>query len=159
MSSYTVIDTLFGGHLLSSVVCDECHCCMQRLEAFLDLSLPIVDDESSRLELEESFNKRQPSRSCKKNESLQKSSSKKSAQNVPVIAEATAKSPSPNSKKEDFLTTDSNNIDTSKMSKHQIKKMAKQNKKATKAQVKKKSRFLKFQNFQYLKRMNFFKAK
>ena len=48
MASYTFIDTLFGGHLLSSVVCDECKTCSHRIEPFLDLSLPIVDESASK---------------------------------------------------------------------------------------------------------------
>lgn len=133
------MDSLFGGHLLSSVVCDECRCCMQRLEAFLDLSLPIVDDESSKLELEESFSRRQTlGRSCKKKEEKLSSGSKKSA-GSPAVAAAAAvvvddsvkiKS---KSKKEDYMLDSAQ--DTSKLSKHQQKKMVKLNKKATKLQV------------------------
>ena len=44
--SYTLIDKLFGGHLLSTIVCDECKNCLQRVEPFLDLSLPIVDESN-----------------------------------------------------------------------------------------------------------------
>ncbi|CAF0749790.1 unnamed protein product [Brachionus calyciflorus] len=44
LASHTLIDRLFGGHLLSSIVCEECKTCVQRVEPFLDLSLPIVDD-------------------------------------------------------------------------------------------------------------------
>lgn len=46
MASHTLIDKLFGGHLLSSIVCEECKNCVQRVEPFLDLSLPIVDDSA-----------------------------------------------------------------------------------------------------------------
>jgi ubiquitin carboxyl-terminal hydrolase 16/45 len=46
LSSYTLIDKLFGGHLLSTIVCDECKNCLQRVEPFLDLSLPIVDESN-----------------------------------------------------------------------------------------------------------------
>ena len=41
LASYTHIDKLFGGHLLSSIVCEECNTCIQRVEPFLDLSLSI----------------------------------------------------------------------------------------------------------------------
>lgn len=41
LASYTHVDKVFGGHLLSSIVCSECNNCLQRVEAFLDLSLPI----------------------------------------------------------------------------------------------------------------------
>ena len=47
MGSYTLIDNVFGGHLLSSIVCEECKTCLQRVEPFLDLSLPIVDETKS----------------------------------------------------------------------------------------------------------------
>jgi ubiquitin carboxyl-terminal hydrolase 16/45 len=46
LSSYTFVDKLFGGHLLSSIVCEDCKNCTQRVEPFLDLSLPIVDEQS-----------------------------------------------------------------------------------------------------------------
>ena len=44
--NYTCIDSLFGGHLLSTIVCEQCKTCYQNIEPFLDLSLPIVDDKS-----------------------------------------------------------------------------------------------------------------
>jgi ubiquitin C-terminal hydrolase len=44
--NYTCIDSLFGGHLLSTVLCEECKTCSQNIEPFLDLSLPIVDDKT-----------------------------------------------------------------------------------------------------------------
>ena len=47
ISSYTFIDKIFGGHLLSTIICDECKNCIQRVEPFLDLSLPIVDENKS----------------------------------------------------------------------------------------------------------------
>ena len=47
LSSYTFIDKLFGGHLLSTIVCSECNSCVQRVEPFLDLSLPISQYEEA----------------------------------------------------------------------------------------------------------------
>ena len=47
LSSYTFIDRLFGGHLLSTIVCSECCGCVQRVEPFLDLSLPISQQEEA----------------------------------------------------------------------------------------------------------------
>jgi hypothetical protein len=44
--NYTCIDSLFGGHLLSTVLCEQCKMCSQNIEPFLDLSLPIVDDKT-----------------------------------------------------------------------------------------------------------------
>lgn len=105
---------------------------MQRLEAFLDLSVPIVDDESSKLELEESF-RRRPGRACKKVDSPPaKSSAKKSTpppESSTTASEDTRSKSKSKSKKEDFLI-DSSSVDTSKMSKHQLKKLQKQNKKS-----------------------------
>ncbi len=53
LSSHTLVDELFGGHLLSSIVCTQCNNCVQRVEPFLDLSLPIniktQDELSSKL--------------------------------------------------------------------------------------------------------------
>ena len=46
MANYTFIDSLFGGHLLSSIFCEQCKTCSQNIEPFLDLSLPIVDDKT-----------------------------------------------------------------------------------------------------------------
>jgi ubiquitin carboxyl-terminal hydrolase 16/45 len=40
-SCHTIIDSVFGGQLLSSVSCDECHFTNQILEPFFDLSLPL----------------------------------------------------------------------------------------------------------------------
>lgn len=44
---YTFIDSLFGGHLLSSIYCEQCKTCSQNIEPFLDLSLPIVDEKKA----------------------------------------------------------------------------------------------------------------
>jgi hypothetical protein len=41
------VDRLFGGHLLSSIVCTQCNQCVQRVEPFLDLSLPIFDESKA----------------------------------------------------------------------------------------------------------------
>lgn len=47
--SRTALDSLFGGVLLSTVVCQECGNIQHREESFKDLSLPIPDDKPLRL--------------------------------------------------------------------------------------------------------------
>jgi len=48
---YSFIDSLFGGHLVSSIYCEQCKTCSQNIEPFLDLSLPIVDERSAQVQL------------------------------------------------------------------------------------------------------------
>ena len=43
-SNYTIIDKIFGGHLVSTVVCEVCHNSSQNYEPFLDLSLPLIEE-------------------------------------------------------------------------------------------------------------------
>ena len=45
-SAHTFVDQLFGGQLLSTVICDSCHHSYQILEPFMDLSLPVSEDKS-----------------------------------------------------------------------------------------------------------------
>lgn len=47
-SMYTIIDKIFGGHLVSTIVCEQCHNSSQIYEPFLDLSLPLVDQKPPR---------------------------------------------------------------------------------------------------------------
>ncbi len=46
--SHTAVDRVFGGHLVSTVVCEECHNSSQIFEPFLDLSLPLVEEKPQR---------------------------------------------------------------------------------------------------------------
>ena len=46
--SYTTIDTIFSGQLVSLVVCQACMTRTHRLEPFLDLSLPVAEDKPTR---------------------------------------------------------------------------------------------------------------
>ncbi|XP_071485111.1 ubiquitin carboxyl-terminal hydrolase 16-like, partial [Diadema antillarum] len=50
-SKHTFVDTVFGGHLISSVKCNECHNISEILEPFLDLSLPILEAKGSKRNL------------------------------------------------------------------------------------------------------------
>ena len=45
-SSHTFVDQLFGGYLLSTVICESCHQPYQILEPFMDLSLPVSEEKS-----------------------------------------------------------------------------------------------------------------
>lgn len=45
----TTVDRIFAGIILSSLTCEACQTVCQHFEIFLDLSLPIVDIESSNL--------------------------------------------------------------------------------------------------------------
>ncbi len=47
-SSYTLMDRMFGGHLVSTIVCEQCHNSSQIYEPFLDLSLPLVEEKPQR---------------------------------------------------------------------------------------------------------------
>jgi hypothetical protein len=47
LASYTFMDKIFGGHLLSCINCAECDHLIQRVEPFLDLSLSIIENEDS----------------------------------------------------------------------------------------------------------------
>ena len=116
MCGYTLIDKLFGGHLLSSIVCEECKSCMQRVEPFLDLSLPIVDDSksSNSINLE----------AVEDNISYKKGKNSRKQTNASLQLE---------SLKKDF---EDNNTDK-KLSKHQTKKQKKISLKKTKVFISK----------------------
>ena len=43
-SNYTIVDRIFGGHLVSTIVCEVCHNSSQNYEPFLDLSLPLIEE-------------------------------------------------------------------------------------------------------------------
>ncbi|KAK3098342.1 hypothetical protein FSP39_018619 [Pinctada imbricata] len=45
---HTFIDSLFGGHLISTVTCEECKYISQIFEPFLDLSLPVAEEKPQR---------------------------------------------------------------------------------------------------------------
>ena len=45
-SAHTFVDQLFGGQLISTVICETCHQSYQILEPFMDLSLPVSEDKS-----------------------------------------------------------------------------------------------------------------
>ncbi|ESO89287.1 hypothetical protein LOTGIDRAFT_229162 [Lottia gigantea] len=45
---HTFIDSLFGGQLVSTVMCEECKHISQIFEPFLDLSLPVTEEKPSR---------------------------------------------------------------------------------------------------------------
>ncbi len=47
-SNFTLIDKIFGGQLVSTIVCEQCHNSSQIYEPFLDLSLPLVDEKPQR---------------------------------------------------------------------------------------------------------------
>ncbi|XP_066939890.1 ubiquitin carboxyl-terminal hydrolase 16 isoform X2 [Macrobrachium rosenbergii] len=44
-ATHTIIDHIFGGHLISTVFCEECHWSSQVFEPFMDLSLPINEEK------------------------------------------------------------------------------------------------------------------
>ncbi len=47
-SNYTIVDKIFGGHLVSTIVCEQCHNSSQIYEPYLDLSLPLVEEKPQR---------------------------------------------------------------------------------------------------------------
>merc|ERR1719154_331161 len=46
--SHTLLDKIFSGQMVSTIVCEECHHSSQMYEQFLDLSLPVVEDKPSK---------------------------------------------------------------------------------------------------------------
>ncbi|KAK7072666.1 Ubiquitin carboxyl-terminal hydrolase 16 [Halocaridina rubra] len=44
-ATHTIVDHIFGGHLISTVFCEECHWSSQVFEPFMDLSLPINEEK------------------------------------------------------------------------------------------------------------------
>ncbi|XP_042876119.1 ubiquitin carboxyl-terminal hydrolase 16-like isoform X5 [Penaeus japonicus] len=44
-ATHTLVDHIFGGHLISTVFCEECHWSSQVFEPFMDLSLPINEEK------------------------------------------------------------------------------------------------------------------
>lgn len=47
-SNHTVVDKIFGGLLVSTIVCESCHNSSQMFEPFLDLSLPLAEEKPQR---------------------------------------------------------------------------------------------------------------
>jgi hypothetical protein len=41
----TITDWVFGGQFINTIVCEECNHPSQRVEPFLDISLPILDEK------------------------------------------------------------------------------------------------------------------
>lgn len=46
--THTLLDKIFSGQMVSTIVCEECHHSSQMYEQFLDLSLPVVEDKPSK---------------------------------------------------------------------------------------------------------------
>jgi ubiquitin carboxyl-terminal hydrolase 16/45 len=44
-AKHTFVDSVFGGHLISTVQCEECREISQIFEPFLDLSLPVTEEK------------------------------------------------------------------------------------------------------------------
>nr|XP_045592831.1 ubiquitin carboxyl-terminal hydrolase 16-like isoform X3 [Procambarus clarkii] len=44
-ATHTIVDQIFGGHLISTVFCEECHWSSQVFEPMMDLSLPINEEK------------------------------------------------------------------------------------------------------------------
>ena len=47
-ANYTVVDKIFGGQLVSTIVCEQCHNSSQIYEPFLDISLPLIEEKPQR---------------------------------------------------------------------------------------------------------------
>jgi len=47
-SGHTLLDKIFSGQLVSSIVCEECHHSSQNYEQFLDLSLPVLEERPAK---------------------------------------------------------------------------------------------------------------
>jgi len=46
--NHTLLDKIFSGQMVSTIVCEECHHSSQMYEQFLDLSLPVVEDKPTK---------------------------------------------------------------------------------------------------------------
>jgi len=46
--NHTLLDRIFSGQMVSTIVCEECHHSSQMYEQFLDLSLPVVEDKPTK---------------------------------------------------------------------------------------------------------------
>ena len=46
--NHTIVDKIFGGQLVSTIVCEQCQNSSQIYEPFLDLSLPLVEEKPAR---------------------------------------------------------------------------------------------------------------
>merc|ERR1712210_410704 len=44
-ANHTLLDRVFSGQLVSTIVCEECGHSSRRYEQFLDISLPVVEDK------------------------------------------------------------------------------------------------------------------
>merc|ERR1719397_798330 len=44
-ANHTLLDRVFSGQLVSTIVCEECRHSSRRYEQFLDISLPVVEDK------------------------------------------------------------------------------------------------------------------
>lgn len=128
LASHTFIDQIFGGHLLSSVVCSECNYVMQRVESFLDLSLPINTSRTDNLKT--AFTNQLPQLNPGR---ILRSTAKRitrkdlvaTLKKDPVDKEAVLKSDK-KPQLEDFYTNDGVGDDgDEKLSKHQTKKQIK----------------------------------
>ena len=42
------MDKIFGGQLVSTIVCEQCHNSSQMYEPFLDISLPLIEEKPQR---------------------------------------------------------------------------------------------------------------
>ncbi|XP_040571683.1 ubiquitin carboxyl-terminal hydrolase 45 [Lepeophtheirus salmonis] len=47
-TNHTIVDQLFGGHLVSTILCEVCHNSSQIFEPFLDISLPLIEEKPTR---------------------------------------------------------------------------------------------------------------
>ena len=104
-SNHTQIDKIFGGQLVSTIVCETCHNSSQIYEPFLDLSLSLHEEKEKRPQVN--------------------SGSKQTANNVNKETELEEESINNINKK----ATEKNSVKTSKKSKAQQKRAKKQERK------------------------------
>ncbi|XP_076373388.1 ubiquitin specific protease 16/45 isoform X2 [Tachypleus tridentatus] len=63
-ASHTLVDMIFGGQLLSTVLCEECHMSSQVFEQFMDLSLPVSEEKPARPGLQKKNMSQEPIVGC-----------------------------------------------------------------------------------------------
>lgn len=69
---HTFVECLFGGQLISTIVCEECKYISQILEPFLDLSLPVTEEKPQRPSQSHSLKKKEGSFGSKEEVSASK---------------------------------------------------------------------------------------
>ncbi|XP_023240096.1 ubiquitin carboxyl-terminal hydrolase 45-like [Centruroides sculpturatus] len=126
VSCHTFVDVIFGGQLLSTVMCEECGMSSQRFEPFLNLSLPVAEEKPLRPGAQkrnasekadfarETHCKQEEKKLSKHQETRMKRQAKKLAKKQMKAAKKTALTLDASSKDEPLITEEQNELDEEK---------------------------------------------